>query len=187
MLTPWKKIYDQSRQHIKKQRHYFANKCLSSQSYGFSSSHVWMWDLDSKESWALKKWFFWTVVLEKILESPLDSKEIKPVNPKGSQSEYSFEGLMLKLKLQYFGHLMQTESFEKTVMLRKIEGGRRKGWQRMRWLDGTTDSMDMSLSKLREAWRAAVYEVSKSQTRLSHWTKLNWRMQKEGKRWQAGV
>ena len=85
MLTPWKKSYDQHRQHIKKQRHYFANKGLSSQSYGFSSSHVWMWELDHKESWVLKNWCFWTVVL-KTLQSPLDCKEIKPVNPKGNQS-----------------------------------------------------------------------------------------------------
>ena len=112
ILAPWKKSYDQPRQHIKKQRHYFADKSPSSQSYGFSSSHVWMWELDHKESWAPKNWCFWTVVLEKTLESPLDYKEIKPVNPKGNQSilkeispEYSLEGLMLKL--QYFGQLMQ--------------------------------------------------------------------------------
>ena len=86
MLTPWKKSYDQPRQHIKKQRHYFANKGLSSQGYGFSSSHVWMWELDYKESWAPKYWCFWTVVLEKTLESPLDSKEIQPIHPKGNQS-----------------------------------------------------------------------------------------------------
>ena len=86
MLTPWKKNYDQPRQHIKKQRHYFANKGPSSQSYGFSSSHVWMWELHYKESWALKNWCFWTVVLEKTLESPLDCKEIQPVHPKGNQS-----------------------------------------------------------------------------------------------------
>ena len=86
MLAPWKKIYDKPRQHIQKQRHYFAKKGPSSQSYGFSSSHIWMWDLDYKESWVLKNWCFWTVVLEKILESPLDCKELKPVNPKGNQS-----------------------------------------------------------------------------------------------------
>ena len=85
MLAPWKKSYDQPRQHIKEQRHYCTNKGLSSQSYGFSSSHVWMWELGHKESWALKNWCFWTVVLEKTLESPLDCKEIKPVNPKGYQ------------------------------------------------------------------------------------------------------
>ena len=86
MLAPWKRSYDQPRQHIKKQRHYFANKGLSTQSYGFSSSHVWMWELDYKESWALRNWCFWTVVLEKSLESPLDCKEIQPVHPKGNQS-----------------------------------------------------------------------------------------------------
>ena len=86
MLAPWKKSYDKPRQHIKKQRHYFANKGPSSQSYGFSSSHVWIWELDHKESWLLKNWCFRIVVLEKTLESPLDRKEIKPVNPKGDQS-----------------------------------------------------------------------------------------------------
>ena len=86
MLAPWKKNYDQPRHHIKKQRHYFANKVPSSQSYGFSTIHVWMWELDHKESWALKNWCFWTVALEKTLESPLDCKEIQPVHPKGNQS-----------------------------------------------------------------------------------------------------
>ena len=86
MLAPWKKSYDQPRQHIKKQRHYFANKDPSSQGYGFSSSQVWMWELDYEESWAQKNWCFWTVVLEKTLESPLDCKEIQPVHPKGDQS-----------------------------------------------------------------------------------------------------
>ena len=85
MLTPWKKSFDQPGQHIQKQRHYFANKCPSNQGYGFSSSHVWMWELDYKESWVSKNWCFWTVVLEKILESPLDCKEIQPVYPKGDQ------------------------------------------------------------------------------------------------------
>ena len=86
MLARWKKSYYKPRQHVKKQRHHFADQDLSSQIYGFSSSHVWMWELDYKESWALKNWYFWTVVLEKTLESPLDCKEIKPVNPKGNQS-----------------------------------------------------------------------------------------------------
>ena len=98
----WKKSYDKPRQHIKKQRHHLANKGPTHQSYGFSSSHVWMWELAYKESWEPKNWCFWTVVLEKTLESPLDSKEIKPVHPKGNQSSIFIEGLMLKLKLQYF-------------------------------------------------------------------------------------
>ena len=134
-LTPWKKSYDQPRQHIKKQRHYFANKGLSSQDYGFSSSHAWMWELDYKESSVVKNWCFWTVVLEKTLENLLDCKEIQPVHPKEISSECSLEGLMLKLKLQYFGHLMwRADSLEKTLMLGKIEGRRRRGWQRMRWM-----------------------------------------------------
>ena len=100
---------------------------------GFSGSHIWMWELDYKGSWVPKNWCFWTVVLEKTLESPLDSMEIQPVHPKGNP-KYSLEGLMLKLKLQYFGYLMQrTDSLEKTLMLGKIEGGRRRGQQRMKW------------------------------------------------------
>ena len=123
---------------MKKQRHYLANKDPYCQSYGFSSSHVWMWELDHKQSWVLKNWCFWTVVLEKTLESPLDCRRSNQSILKEISPEYSLEGQMLKLKLQYSGHMMRrADSFEKTQMLGKIEG-RRRGQQRIRWLDGIT-------------------------------------------------
>ena len=153
-----------------------------------------MWELDYKESWVLKNWCFWTAVLEKTLERPLVCKQIQPIHPKGISPECSLEGLMLKLKLQYFGCLMwRADSLEKTLMLRKTEGRRRRGWQKVRWLDGITDSMDMSLSGFqewvldREAWHAVIHGFAKSQTWLSNWTDWLTELMTKGCRVSFGI
>ena len=151
MITPWKKSYDKPRQHIKKQRHYSADKGPSTESYVFSSSHVWMWKLDHKEDWALKYCCFWTVVLKNTLKSPLErvprksnQSILKEINP-----EYSLEWLILKR--QCFDYLVQrADSLGKTMILGRIKGRRRRGRNRMIWLVDITDSMNMNLSRLRE-------------------------------------
>ena len=142
-LTPRKKSYDKPRQHIKKQRHYFANRVPPSQGYGFFSSHVWIWKLDYKESWAPKDWCFWTMVLEKTLESPLDIKEIKPVNPKGSQF-WIFIG---RTDVEAEAPILWPPDV-KNWLTRKDphaekDWRQKRGRQRMRCLDSITESMDM--------------------------------------------
>ena len=161
-LTPWKESYDHPRQHIKKQRHYFANKGPSGQGYGFSSGHVWMWELECKESWALKDWCFWTVVLVTTLESPLECKEILPVHPKGDQS-WMFIG---RTDAEAETPILWPPHVKSWLIGKDPDAGRgwgqeEKGMTEDEWLDDITDLMNMSLSKLqefvmdRESWSAA--------------------------------
>ena len=177
MLASWKKSYGKPRQCIKESRHHFANTGLYSQRYGFSSSHVWMWELDHKKGWALRNWCFRIVILEKTLESPLDSKEIKPKgNPKGNQA-WIFTG---RTDAEAEAPILwppdaKSRLIGKDLDVGETEGKRRRGRQRIRWLDSITDSSDLNLSQLQEtvedrkAWCAAVHGVKKSQTRLRNW------------------
>ena len=186
MLAPWKKTYDNHRQHIEKQRHYFANKGPSCQGYAFSSGHVWMWELDHDESWAPKNWCFWTVVLEKILESLLDCKKIKPVNPMGNQSwiiigrtDAEAETPIVWLpdtKRWLTGK--DSDTGKDWRQEEKMAEDEKVGWHH--WLNGHEFEQAPGVGDGQGSWHAAVHGVTKSQTWLSDWTELNWTEQNWG-------
>ena len=174
MLAPWKKSYDKPRKHIKKQRHYLANKCPSSQIYVFSSSHVWMWDLNYKESWTLKNWCFFELwCWRRLLRVPWTARRSNQSILKEISPEYSLKGLMLKLKLQYFGHLMWSWLIEKDPDAGKDWRQEEKVTtedemvERHQWLDGHEFVQVWELVMDREDWHAAVHGITKSQTWLS--------------------
>ena len=170
---PWKKSYDKLRQHIKKQRPYFAHKGPYSQSYGFSSSHLWMWELDHKEGWMLKNWCFWTVVLEKTLESPLDCKEIQPVHPRGNQS-WIFIG---RTDAETETPILWLPDAKSWLIRKDPDAGKDWGQEEKEviedemvgWHHGF-NGHEFDMVKDREAWHAAVPGITKSRTRLSNWT-----------------
>ena len=179
MLAPWKKSYDQPRQHIKNQRHYFANKGPSSQSYSFPSGHVYMWELDYKESWVPKNWCFWTVVLEKTLESPLDCKEIQPVNPKGNQS------WVFILRTDAETPILWPPDAKNWLTGKDPDAGKDWRWKekgttenevvgRHNWANAHEFCRLWELVMDRETSRAAVHVVTKNRTWLSDWTELTY-------------